>query len=99
MFHIFHPPPPPCPAAARVWNDFDNRFMRGLFGGKPHDNTDMFHPFNSVNSANTSDAAPNNGIGGVGVGVGVPGAIPPYQFNPALNPAEHMNLPTSPVRR
>eukprot|EP00752_Nemacystus_decipiens_P011523 g10232.t1 len=85
----------------RAWNDFDNRFMRGLFGGKPHDNTDMFHvnPFNSVNStANNSDGGPNNGIGGVG-GVGVPGAIPPYQFNPALNPGEHMALPTSPVRR
>ncbi|CAM9369517.1 unnamed protein product [Pylaiella littoralis] len=79
----------------RLWNDFDNRFMRGVFGGKPHENINVFDA-NPFNSAYSSAGGPNS----IGVSAsGIPAAIPPYQFNPALNPGEHMPLPTSPVRR
>ncbi|CAN0536573.1 unnamed protein product [Ectocarpus sp. 12 AP-2014] len=52
----------------RLWNDFDNRFMRGMFGGKPHDNTNIFdaNPFNSVNTNSAGGESGGGGGGSVG---------------------------------
>ncbi|CAN0318133.1 unnamed protein product, partial [Ectocarpus sp. 13 AM-2016] len=59
----------------RLWNDFDNRFMRGMFGGKPHDNTNIFdaNPFNSVNTNSAGGGSGGSGGGGGG-SVGGPAA-------------------------
>ncbi|CAN0239058.1 unnamed protein product, partial [Scytosiphon promiscuus] len=75
----------------RVWNDFDNRCMKGLFGGKPHD--DVSTLFDSIGGSSTG--GPPNGPGGIGVSAS---SAHPYQFNSALNPAEHINHPNSPLR-
>ncbi|CAN0442262.1 unnamed protein product, partial [Ectocarpus fasciculatus] len=89
----------------RLWNDFDNRFMRGMFGGKPHDNTSIFdpNPFNSVatNSASAgggSVGGPGAGQGGGGLGASSsgPGGVVPGTIQGAL-PQFHFNSALNPA--
>ncbi|CAM9968708.1 unnamed protein product [Ascophyllum nodosum] len=41
----------------RLWNGFDNRFMRGMFGGKPHDNTSIIYDSQFPSNASAVHAA------------------------------------------
>lgn len=77
------PPPPyvrlairtPRPDESRYWNAFDNRFMKGLFGGAPHDNNYLDVPYMN-HSVTLGQSQPGLGVSGIGGIVGGHGAAP-----------------------